>query len=240
MNLIQVCSDIHFEKGDIVEINFNNIIQKNAEILVLAGDIGDPFTDIYLNFIKFCSELFIHVLVISGNHEYYNYSIEEVDDKINKICNNFINVHYLNNKTFYYEGLLFIGSTLWSSISPDIKMSDLMTIKDYHKIKNFSPKISNDLFNKNLKFIEDNLNNNINCIVISHHAPSYKCIPEEYKGDSVNCCYASHLDYLFNNTNLLGWIYGHTHYNYIEYSENKFLYANCYRTADYISNGTVL
>jgi len=55
MDLIQVCSDIHFERGDLTKDDFKNIIQKNAEILVLAGDIGDPFTDIYLEFINYCS-----------------------------------------------------------------------------------------------------------------------------------------------------------------------------------------
>lgn len=240
MNLIQVCSDIHFERGDIKINDFKNIIQKNAEILVLAGDIGDPFSDIYLQFIEYCSELFVHVLVITGNHEYYNHSIEEVDIKINKIVDNFINVHYLNNKTFYYDGLFFVGSTLWSNIKEETKLSDLMTMKDYHKIKNFNPIAVNNLFAKNLKFIEDTINNNINCIVITHHAPSYKCIPEEFKGDSMNCCFASNLDYLFDNDNLLGWIYGHTHNNYIKYSENKFIYANCYRTTSYNFNGTVL
>lgn len=115
-----------------------------------------------------------------------------------------------------------------------------MTIKDYHKIKNFSPFISNNLFQKNLEFIKDKLNNNTNCIIISHHTPSYNCIPKKYHGDSVNCCFASNLDYLFDNPNLLGWIYGHTHHNYIKYSKNNFIYANCYRTDYYINNGTVL
>jgi predicted phosphodiesterase len=240
MNLIQVSSDIHFERGDLNIGDFINIIKKNAEILVLAGDIGDPFSNIYYKFIEYCSELFNHVLLITGNHEYYNYSIDEVDNKINKICDNFINVHYLNNKIFYYDGLFFIGSTLWSNIPENTKMSDLMTIKDYHKIKDFNPITSNNLFTKNLEFIENNLNNNINCIIISHHAPSYKCIPKEFHGDSVNCCFASHLDDLLSHPNLLGWIYGHTHNNYIEYTATKFLYSNCYRTTNYISNGTVL
>lgn len=46
-NLVQVCSDIHLERDDISDIS--KIITPNAEILVLAGDIGNPMKSIYNN-----------------------------------------------------------------------------------------------------------------------------------------------------------------------------------------------
>ena len=102
-NLIQVCSDIHLETGDIKESDFKNILIKSAEILVLAGDIGSPFDKIYEQFILFCSSIFTKVLLITGNHEYYNYTICKTDNKIEEICLLYDNVIYLNNKIYEYD-----------------------------------------------------------------------------------------------------------------------------------------
>lgn len=238
MNLIQVCSDLHLEYDDIKQQNFSDIIKPNAEILVLAGDIGNPSDKIYKDFINYCSKLFINILIISGNHEYYYHSIDETNNIIENICNLYNNVHYLNNKIFKYEKIVFIGTTLWSQI-PEI-FYDLYKLKDYSKIKNFSPYLANEYFNINLQFIKESLQKYQNCIIITHHAPSYKCIPNEFRNDSINCCFASHLDYLFDNNNLIGWIYGHVHNNYIEYKNEKFLYANSYRTNNYNNQGSPL
>lgn len=238
MNLIQVCSDLHLENNNIDKQNFCDIIKPNAEILVLACDIGDPFDKIYKEFIDYCSKLFVNILIIAGNHEYYYHSIDETNDIIEVICNSYDNVYYLNNKIFKYKDIVFIGTTLWSQISEIF--NDLYTLKDYSKINNFSPYLANEYFNINLQFINESLEKYKNCIVISHHAPSYKCIPIEYKDDSINMCFASHLDYLFDNPNLIGWIYGHVHNNYIDYINKKFLYANCYRTNNYNNQGSLL
>jgi predicted phosphohydrolase len=222
--------------------DFQNIIKKDADILILAGDIGNPYDKIYDDFIQYCSKLFIHVLIVAGNHEYYDSSIYETDIKINDVCKQFTNTHYLNNKIFKYNEIIFIGTTLWSEISKEIETHDFYSMNDYNKIKNFSPYLCNKYFNENLKFITDTLNDNKNdkCVIITHHAPSYKCIPKEHIGDILNCCYASNLDFLFKSNNLIGWIYGHTHYNYIEYTESFFLYANCYRTTNYENSGIIL
>lgn len=236
--LIQVCSDLHLETNDIQEKDFVNIIKPCAEVLILAGDIGDPFSPIFENFISYCSSHFIYVLFVSGNHEYYGYSIVETDFQIENLFSDYSNVIYLNNKTFEYNELLFIGTTLWTEISNSIQSSDLSMMYDYKKIKDFSPNQCNDLFMNNIAFIKENIEKK-ECIVITHHAPSYKCISDEYKGDKSNCFFASHLDDYIENKNVIAWVYGHTHYN-IEYSENNVLYANCYRTNSYNNEKYIL
>ena len=231
MNLLQVCSDIHLEMGDIDEIHFSKIIQPSAEILVLAGDIGHPSEPIFDKFIAYCASLFKHVLFISGNHEYYSKTMRETEKCIEQIVNNYSNVIYLNNKTFEYEGIVFVGTTLWSQLPETESMYKLFAVNDFKKIHEYSMEANNLLFKKNLEFLQNNIDKQ--CIVITHHAPSYKCIPEKYEGDVLNCCYASHLDYLFTNKNIIGWIYGHTHHNYSYYSDDFFLYSNCYRGDNY-------
>ncbi len=229
-NLIQVCSDIHLERNDIDDIS--KIIIPSAEILVLAGDIGNPMSEIYTHFLDYYSKLFKIILLITGNHEYYGNSISETEEKIEDICSLYKNIHFLNNKIFKYEDIVFIGTTLWSLI-PDhyVINNELSDMKDFKLIKDFTLDRHRRLFKENLEFIENNLGKK--SIIITHHAPSMKCIADEYKNDVVNCCFASNLDNLFMNNKVLGWIYGHTHNNYFSINNNKFMYSNCYRTNNY-------
>ena len=44
-------------------------------MLVLAGDLADPFSDIYHQLLVEARHRYDHVIVISGNHEYYNDSV---------------------------------------------------------------------------------------------------------------------------------------------------------------------
>jgi hypothetical protein len=235
MNLLQCISDLHLEKNDIYEQDFVNILKPVSEIVILGGDIGNPFTEIYEKFVCYCSKNFTVVLIIAGNHEYYGNTIQETDEKMNNLCvgNGIGNVHYLNNKTFNYNEITFIGTTLWSDIPQESHMDCLTLLKDYTMIQNFSLEKQKSMYQTNLDFIQTSLSTNHNCIIISHHAPTYLSIPSEFVGDKLNCCFASHLDHLLVHENLIGWIYGHTHHNYIHYTEHRFIYSNCYRTADY-------
>ena len=243
MNLIQVCSDIHLEYKDISSTSFDKIIIPNAELLVLAGDIGNPFENIYEEFISHCSKLFIHVLIIAGNHEYYNNNYHLVSKKIQSICNKYNNIHYLDNKTFEYEGIIFIGTILWSYIPNHITIYDLHAMNDFKKIRNMTLELYKQLFEINLNFLEEKLEEykNQECIILTHHSPSYNCLLKDFVTEKLDCCFASDLDYLFlKYKNLLGWIYGHIHYNYKEYNQNYFIYSNCYRTKDYDNKGCPL
>lgn len=237
--MLQVCSDLHLERNDITEYDFPQIIQPNAEILALAGDIGDPYSDIFEKLIAYCSKHFKYVLFVSGNHEYYYHDISEVDQCIERLFGYFTNVIYLNNRSFEYDGITFVGSTLWTEILQDSETHDLFHVCDYSLIKDFTPGYCDKLYRKNVEFICNNLEHK-SCIVISHHAPSYKCISEEHLGSKLNCVFASNLDHLLEHPNLVGWVYGHTHYNYIRYQPQKFVYANGYRTDNYNSSGIAI
>ncbi len=63
---IQYMSDLHLEMFPGFRIN-----KVNAEYLVLAGDIGDPESVEYSDFLADCKTKFKHVFVILGNHEAY-------------------------------------------------------------------------------------------------------------------------------------------------------------------------
>ena len=98
---IQLCSDIHLEYGDLSSSDFPRIIEPCAPILILAGDIGNPFEDIYKDFVRYCASLFETVLLLCGNHEYYGLNMDKVNHQINVVIDQFPNVVFLNNKILY-------------------------------------------------------------------------------------------------------------------------------------------
>lgn len=126
------------ENGDIRETDFPDIIKPCADILILAGDIGNPFTLLFDAFISYCSSCFTHVLFVSGNHEYYGSTLSQTDKLLRGIFSKFHNVHYLNNSVFEYRDVLFVGSTLLSRIPNNVDSFDLFSMNDYHKINDFT------------------------------------------------------------------------------------------------------
>ena len=116
MYFIQVCSDLHLERNDLKEDDFPNIISPCGEILILAGDIGDVFSEIFKKFIEYCCHHFVHVLFVSGNHEYYDYSMIEVDHYLHDFLSSFQNAVYLQNSVFEYKDILFINHQVFLSL----------------------------------------------------------------------------------------------------------------------------
>ncbi len=211
---IHILSDIHLEflhKSN-VELYINKI-NSDADILILAGDIGDPYTYNYLYFLKEISIKFQKVFLISGNHEYYNkeYSIDDINNKIIQVCKGFNNIVFLNNSYYDYNEYRFIGSTLWSLVD-----NTLEPINDIKRIKNMNIELYNKLHTNSKNYIEQILeqSKDKNCVMITHHVPSYKLIDEKFKNDyyeKYNRWFYSDLDDFFNNNQIKCWIYGHTH-----------------------------
>lgn len=209
---IQYISDIHLEFLHIEAVK--SIIRKIipiAPIIVLAGDIGNPFSknNHYELFIEEISKKFEKVFLISGNHEYYHNDIDNVEERINMIASKYMNVTYLQNSYEDYNGIRWIGSTLWSRLDNPTKF-----INDVSTIHHMTVDRYNTLHNTAVKSIEEMIKGSeLQCIVITHHMPSYQLIDMKYYDDNYNMWFASHMDNIIkdNEGKLLGWFYGHTH-----------------------------
>ena len=68
---LQYVSDIHLELRKVKNIPIIKPIDENT-YLALCGDIGNPFAPSYKSFLDIHSKLFVHILIVSGNHEYYS------------------------------------------------------------------------------------------------------------------------------------------------------------------------
>ena len=116
----------------------------------------------------------------------------------------FNNIRFLNNDYEIYNNYCFIGTT------PEYKINDV------YKIPNFNYIGYNRLHMLSVHFLENTLQNNENCIVITHHVPSNSLIDIKYKTikmEPYNQWFYSNMDELIikNRNKINCWIYGHTH-----------------------------
>lgn len=235
-------SDVHLElrkpkwsNKPIIVPSVNDIGGKN--ILALCGDIGNPYSKIYEDFITLHSKLFHHIFIVSGNHEYYSpkkhYTINEIDCKIQEIVSKFENVTFLQKKSFEIEGVIFLGCTLWSNT--DEKAETIMS--DFHKIYTLNDfgercliKYMNilQLHGEMLEWIEETIaqhkiEGKKEIVVLTHHAPSFRMTEND---EMVKNYYATDCEYLFE-VPVFAWISGHTHKSLELQIKNTICASNC-------------
>ncbi len=217
---IAVFSDIHNEflqwKPDI----------QSADVVVLAGDIHSKHHGI-----NWAIEHFdVPVIYVPGNHEYYGCEISSNNKKMKSIAKN-SNVHVLINDTVEIDGILFIGTTLWTDFllygkynmsgccyDAENYFSDYskIRIKEHDRYRKIKPADTQALFAESLAFIEESLTNNhqSKCVVVTHHAPSIKSISPKYNGgDMFSASFTSNLEDFIHGRNIDLWLHGHTHHN---------------------------
>ena len=212
---IRYLSDLHLEfiKPDKLGKFIGQISPGIDDICVLAGDIGIPTHFHYDALMKYVSKNFKKTFVIAGNHEYYNKTktMDEINLHLEEYFKKYDNITFLNNSYEVYNGYCFVGSTLWSKIiDVTYAINDITKIYDLDYIK------YNKLNETCIKFLDETLDKNENCIVITHHLPSESLIDSKYKTDfmkNYNQWFYSNLDDLILNQKdkIKCWIYGHTH-----------------------------
>jgi hypothetical protein len=188
--------------------------QTENEVLILAGDIGYPTKSYYKEFIQYVGSQFQQTFVILGNHEYYNkegYGMEEIKSTAKRICNEVPNVKLLDNETVQYNGYCIVGSTLWSHIT-----NPAYPINDVYSIPNMTVNRYNKLNKESVHFLTETVENNDNCIIITHHLPSNQFIDPKYKTRQYlpyNQWFYSDMDSFIEKyqNKIKLWFYGHTH-----------------------------
>ena len=212
---LRYISDLHLEfiTPNKIEQFIRKIPSGMEEICILAGDVGNPYQSNYDTFMQFISKNFKKTFVISGNHEYYNKTktIQETNDFMKEYFQKFNNISFLNNNYEHYDNYCFIGTTLWSKITnPSYEINDVYSIPNFDYIQ------YNRLNMLSVDFLEDALQKNENCIVITHHVPSNSLIDIKYKTTKMlpyNQWFYCNMDEMIeiNKTKIKCWFYGHTH-----------------------------
>ena len=149
----------------------------------------------------------------------------------------FNNISFLNNTYENYENYCFIGTTLWSKITnPKYNINDIYSIPNFNYIE------YNRLNRLSIDFLQEALQINENCIIITHHVRSSSLINVKYKTQQMipyNQWFYCNMDDLIK---IKYWIYGHTHTPYnviineIPFLCNPIGYPNENRMVDFQKN----
>jgi Icc-related predicted phosphoesterase len=225
---IQYVSDLHLEHYPIYTRDQLRPEQwilpdPTADLLVLAGDIGNPNKTSYNLFVEWCSKHWPQVVLLAGNHEFYSLpgsqdklTVEETTNLIRSITHHYPNVHFLDRNRFEVKpGVHILGCTLWSDIPQDMQKYARQGLNDFRLIPGMTPETYAAYHKQDLEWLQTNLqtiaSNGEAAIVVTHHLPTYNLISEQYKDHPLNCCFATDLEPLIKETNPLAWICGHSH-----------------------------
>jgi predicted phosphodiesterase len=246
---IQYISDTHLENYKILP---KNIIEKidGCENICLLGDIGMPGSNVYKQFLEYCSENWKNVFLLYGNHEYYQkhltnrLAMKQILDLTNNLPEN---VYFLNNNCIYInkftnqvidklidenknDYIKIIGSTLWSDI--DLKITKI--VNDYKFIYTsentlLTPNNTKQFFKESKIYILKELGEDIECILLTHHGV-HELANGFYQGNFMQSGYTNNISELLTFKNLIACINGHTHssVNTIIPNTSIKLLSNCY------------
>jgi hypothetical protein len=167
---LQIASDLHLEFVSKLgsaneELEFMaNVISPKAQVLALLGDIGIPTHPFYKRFLLHQAEQFEAVLVLAGNHEFYDIqppgqhtrkrdnqtwsefykeqaakqSVRDMKLAISAICAEHPNLHFVDNTRVRFGrepgAATLLCSTLWSHIPVDAIDQVGATMNDYAMI----------------------------------------------------------------------------------------------------------
>lgn len=113
---IQPCSDLHVEMRE--HYGDYELAITDADVIVLAGDIH-----IGTKAILFAGNESIRqnkpIILIAGNHEYYNGDINVTLAEMREAAKNFPLLHFLENEEPIIDDVRFLACTLWTDYKGD-------------------------------------------------------------------------------------------------------------------------
>jgi len=140
---IQFCSDVNL---DIKKGRFSNIIYPHGDVLILAGNIGNPFSNTYELFLDWCSQRFEKIILVPGNREYYGSDIISTKERLSSLSQKY-GMILLDDKYIVIKkyNLVIIGSTFWNYIPEKLDFEERMNNIDYISIQDFDIPLRNEL-----------------------------------------------------------------------------------------------
>lgn len=237
---VQVISDTHLE---LPNDDPKDKLKIEGNIICLCGDIGFPGQRTYQNFIKWCSQNYELVFVVTGNHEYYDKknTKQTIDTKLSNFIGTLKNVYLMSEGAVIVKSDLFkykfVGTTLWTPVSTSPNGEKISKdISDYKRITvdaehRKSSKVSLEdvemWHRQELEFLKKEIytayeGEIIPTIVLTHHLPSKHFLTMRSDLDDA---YASDIDFLIK-TPVVMWCYGHTHRARCELYNNVLIVSN--------------
>jgi Icc-related predicted phosphoesterase len=209
---IHILNDLHIEFSDFT------IPETDADVIVLAGDIGVGLAG--LQWLE-KQQLQKPVIYVPGNHEYYQHDLSLIDAMQNNAVEN---IHVLNDDVVEIDNVRFLGSTLWTDFDyfgetdkffakqhARKNMADFSAIKYAGKV--FTPDDAITLHHKSRGWLKCMLEDNFQgkTVVVTHHAPSSGSVHPRFARDLLTAAFVSNLEGMMDGSRISLWIHGHMH-----------------------------
>lgn len=192
------------------------------DVVILAGDINTG-----AKAVLWAAQTFprLPVLYVHGNHEGYGDAIDAVQAEIQAACAITGNVHFLDCGEYVIGQVRFLGATMWTDFKlfgdedrPEAMREAEASMTDYKRIRlakqGYRKLRASDTaqFHASHKsWLKQRLAEPFDgkTVVITHMAPSYSSVPDEFSLDRISAAYASNLEDFAQQADL--WIHGHMH-----------------------------
>lgn len=213
-------SYLHLEFSDNSKWLKQNELPITGDVLVLAGDIfylKDTVAPL-AKFWKWASANYRHVLIVPGNHEYYNYC-DIMDRGLQWKWMFKENVGYYQNQVLRIDDVDFIISTLWSQIASADEYFVWKGMNDFRQIMYQGKLLQTEEFNQMHTFCRNFIKRCLaestakHIVVVAHHLPTLEVVAPHHKGSVLNSAFATELGELIADSRIDAWIYGHSHTN---------------------------
>lgn len=211
---LHLLSDLHLEFQPF------QIPATDADVVILAGDISVRNRGLTWAIPNIPEKPVLYVL---GNHEYYGSAHPKLIGKLKAQAAG-TNIHILENDAININGYRFLGCTLWTDFAlfgepRQAGIEATQGMNDFRKIRrspNYSRLRSIDaavIHKQSLAWLRQAIaeSDPAKTIVITHHAPSDRSIPPQYKTDILSAAYASNLENFIGTEQPKLWLHGHTH-----------------------------
>lgn len=218
-----VLSDLHLE---FIRFQVDEVAAAAADVVVLAGDIHKGTQAIDWMAREFGGK---PVVYVAGNHEFYGGHWQETLDALRRESK-LHGIHFLEDDEVVIGDCRFLGCSLWTDFRVlgderlqesmgryKVGMNDCRLIGSGRGSSDVSARrlTPGEVLQRHLRSREwllsrINERHEGSTIVVTHHLPSTKSVPQRYEGDPLSPGFASNLpETCFASVDL--WIHGHTH-----------------------------
>lgn len=234
---IAYCSDLHFEFNEERIINLIESVDNETNVLILAGDIH-TFENL-VPALAFISEGLPNtdIVYVTGNHEFYGYKIKRLEDNLRLSLKEYSRIHYLEKDTFELEGVVFLGTTLWTGFDayPEYEQSlseenAMRGVSDFHYIYEglgkFQSHHCKKYYQENVQWLDDTLalHANKTCIVVTHFPPLPLLKHQQIPINSLSNYFQANCEEVILKHSPSYWVYGHNHWsNEASFAGTQFL-----------------
>jgi Icc-related predicted phosphoesterase len=226
-----VLSDLHNDLWHLPVDVDGTRIDAEADVVVLAGDIHEGVQAPIWARNAFPDK---QIILVAGNHEFYgrmwNRNLRKIREKSEQL-----GIYFLERDSVEIYGIRFIGCSLWTDFllnGEDARKQSMAAARekmnDYRRIKldritgenqewrethsdGLLPGMTIQRHRQSVEWLEQQLalTDGSKTVIVTHHAPARKSIPEQFTGHVLSPAYASDLSRLMGKAAL--WIHGHVH-----------------------------